>query len=387
MQQLNESTESNTINNQTEQIKFTGKAGEYFAIWIVNVALTILTLGIYSAWAKVRTNQYFYGNTFLADASFRYTANPVQILKGRLIAFAVFMAYSISTSMDPVIAGGALILLMILTPAFLVMSMAFRLRNSMYRNVRFNFDKNFKRAYFIYALPVIVIGLYVFITSQIQNFVAEDPEAMTTLGMMMAVLVIAILIMFPWWDFMVTKFKVAHAKFGTSDFKFSATLKNYYTMYFIAFVLAILVFGLAGFIMVGAMELLKTSGEEVGVLPIIMPFLVIFIMLPAYLWLFAYMQAKRTNLMYNNMNISGNKVKSELKTGYLLYLYVTNTLAMMVSLGLLMPWAKIRTARYRASVTSLNVAGDLGQYTSAQEQQQSALGEEMGEMFDMDLGF
>lgn len=380
-------SESNTTNNQTEQFQFSGKAGEFFAIWIVNVALTILTLGIYSAWAKVRTNQYFYGNTFLADASFRYTANPVQILKGRAIAFAVFMVYSISTSMDPVIAGGALILLMILTPAFLVMSMAFRLRNSMYRNVRFNFDKNFKRAYFIYALPVIVIGLYIFITSQIQNFVAEDPEAMTSLGMMMAVLVIAILIMFPWWDFMVTKFKVVHAKFGTSDFKFSATIKNYYVMYFIAFVLTILVFGLAGFIMVAAMESLKPSSEEAGILPVIMPFLVIFIMLPAYLWLFAYIQAKRTNLMYNNLEISGNQVRSELKTGYLLYLYVTNTLAMMISLGLLMPWAKIRTARYRASVTSLIVTGDLGQYTSAQEQQQSALGEEMGEMFDMDLGF
>ena len=91
--------------------------------------------------------------------------------------------------------------------------------------------------------------------------------------------------------------------------------------------------------------------------------------------------------MYNNLDISGNQVQSELKTGYLLYLYVTNTLAIMISLGLLMPWAKIRTARYRASVTSLNVTGDLGHYTSAEEQKQSAFGEEMGEMFDMDLGF
>ena len=31
--------------------RFTGKTGEYFRIWIVNLALTILTLGIYSAWA------------------------------------------------------------------------------------------------------------------------------------------------------------------------------------------------------------------------------------------------------------------------------------------------------------------------------------------------
>ena len=77
MEDLNEAG----INN--EPFKFTGKAGEFFAIWIVNVALTILTLGIYSAWAKVRTHQYFYGNTYLADASFRYTANPVQILKNQ----------------------------------------------------------------------------------------------------------------------------------------------------------------------------------------------------------------------------------------------------------------------------------------------------------------
>src|SRR5690606_13973374 len=32
-----------------EQFIFTGKAGEYFGIWIVNVLLTIVTLGIYSA--------------------------------------------------------------------------------------------------------------------------------------------------------------------------------------------------------------------------------------------------------------------------------------------------------------------------------------------------
>ena len=31
-------------------IEFTAGAGEYFRIWIVNLALTVVTLGIYSAW-------------------------------------------------------------------------------------------------------------------------------------------------------------------------------------------------------------------------------------------------------------------------------------------------------------------------------------------------
>jgi len=33
---------------------FHGTGREYFKIWIVNLVLTIATLGIYAAWAKVR---------------------------------------------------------------------------------------------------------------------------------------------------------------------------------------------------------------------------------------------------------------------------------------------------------------------------------------------
>ena len=41
------------------QFEFTGDAKEFFRIWIVNLALSIVTLGIYSAWAKVRTQPLF----------------------------------------------------------------------------------------------------------------------------------------------------------------------------------------------------------------------------------------------------------------------------------------------------------------------------------------
>ncbi|MDX2410346.1 MAG: DUF898 family protein [Woeseiaceae bacterium] len=33
---------------RTATVRFTGNAGEYFKIWIVNIALTVVTLGIYS---------------------------------------------------------------------------------------------------------------------------------------------------------------------------------------------------------------------------------------------------------------------------------------------------------------------------------------------------
>ena len=56
-------------------VEFRGRGGEYFRIWIVNIALSVLTLGIYTAWAKVRTQRYFYGNTYLAGESFVYHAS------------------------------------------------------------------------------------------------------------------------------------------------------------------------------------------------------------------------------------------------------------------------------------------------------------------------
>jgi uncharacterized membrane protein YjgN (DUF898 family) len=66
-------------------LQFTGQAGEYFRIWIVNLCLTVITLGFYSPWAKVRRKRYFYGSTLLDGAAFEYTGNPVAILKGRLL--------------------------------------------------------------------------------------------------------------------------------------------------------------------------------------------------------------------------------------------------------------------------------------------------------------
>ena len=53
---------------RTAAIQFTGSGSEYFKIWIVNVLLTIVTLGIYSAWAKVRRLRYFYNNTRFAGS-------------------------------------------------------------------------------------------------------------------------------------------------------------------------------------------------------------------------------------------------------------------------------------------------------------------------------
>src|SRR4030095_3114085 len=76
-----------------EQFRFTGSGGEYFRIWIVHLLLRGVTLARYSARSKIRRMRYFYGNTYLAGDVFEYHGKPQQILKGRLIAFGMFLIY------------------------------------------------------------------------------------------------------------------------------------------------------------------------------------------------------------------------------------------------------------------------------------------------------
>ena len=102
--------DDDSIQSQSRRIlpfEFRGNGGEYFKIWIVNVLLTLITLGIYSAWATVRNNRYFYSNTFVDDVSFDYLAKPLQILKGRIIAVVLFALIVGVVTISPTI--GALV--------------------------------------------------------------------------------------------------------------------------------------------------------------------------------------------------------------------------------------------------------------------------------------
>ena len=73
---------------------FTGRGAEYFRLWAVNLLFTLLTLGVYSAWAKVRKARYFRQNTRLDGHVFDFHGRPVAIFRGRLIALVLFGAYS-----------------------------------------------------------------------------------------------------------------------------------------------------------------------------------------------------------------------------------------------------------------------------------------------------
>src|SRR5712671_4778243 len=124
-------------------VEFSATAWEYFRIWIVNLALTVVTLGIYSAWATVRKRRYFYGHTRIDGEGLEYRANPIAILKGRIIAVVLFGAFSIVGRFAPLYIWVFYAVLLIAGPWLIVRSLAFNAYNTAYRNVRLRFSGSY----------------------------------------------------------------------------------------------------------------------------------------------------------------------------------------------------------------------------------------------------
>jgi hypothetical protein len=143
--------------------EFKADAEAYFRIWIVNLALTIVTLGIYSAWAKVRKLRYFYSCTTLAGSAFGYHGDPVKILRGRIIAAVLVGAYFGAGRISPF---GTLIVLPLIGlawPWLLVKSRLFTMRVTSWRGLRFDFAADYAGAYRVLlgwgSVGVLTLGL------------------------------------------------------------------------------------------------------------------------------------------------------------------------------------------------------------------------------------
>jgi len=64
----------------------------------------------------------------------------------------------------------------------------------------------------------------------------------------------------------------------------------------------------------------------------------------------------------------------------------SNLLAIIVTLGLAIPWASVRMARYVANHTQVDTSQGFSDYVSQRQSEQSSLGDQLGDAFDVDIG-
>ena len=354
---------------------FSGRTGEFFKIWIVNILLTICTAGIYSAWAKVRTKRYFYRNTYINGDSFAYHANPVSILVARLIItvfiVAVFIVLGDWFYMTP-------FFLSLFLPWVMVRGFAFSARNSSYRNVRFHFQKKYLLFYLIYSpciISFLLVGLLAlasaaltcynpgytgFLGCEADTVIKDTPSLVVTLLVVnLAFLPVARAY---------HRYKAGQHRLGEIPFHFGEVgLSHYFLVIGKAILLLITVL-----LLTYAMELLYA--------------MVLF----AIFFISQYVGTCLFSLFWQNLKFEGGHFDSTIKPlTFFFKILLVNAFAIILSVGLLYPWAKIRRSRYVAEHLSVHIedAAVLSRIKRARATEEGALGEEFEavQRFDFDI--
>jgi uncharacterized membrane protein YjgN (DUF898 family) len=104
-----------------------------------------------------------------------------------------------------------------------------------------------------------------------------------------------------------------------------------------------------------------------------------------YVMAYAYVQAHSSNLVWNYTRLGPLRFESTLQGWGMAKLYVTNALAIVASLGLLIPWAVMRTLKYRADNMQVLQKGELTELQGSDMTAVEAIGAETVDFFDMDL--
>lgn len=322
---------------RSEPVIFTGQGSEFFGVWIVNLLLMVLTLGFYAPWAKVRTLQYFYGHTQVDGSSFQYLADPWVIFRGRLVALVAVIVWFVMSELLPI---GSLVLLLLFVPALpwvVMRSLQFHAVNSAYRNIRFDFKGSYGGA----CMAVLLWPLVALLT---------------------------LLLAAPYSLFKSHSYVINNSLFGTMPFRLKLKATDYYV-----FFLRVIAVG------VGCVLLATALGKLAH------PMLVFVVGAFGYLALFGYFMAGLTNLVMNATLLGMHGFESQLGKRRMVWIFLSNSLLIMLTLGFFTPWAKVRMAAYRASCTAVEIHGDLDGFIAGEERRASAVGQEVGEAFDVGI--
>jgi uncharacterized membrane protein YjgN (DUF898 family) len=349
-----------TPSTERHPFEFTGDGKEYFRIWIVNLLLSVVTLGIYSAWAKVRRLEYFYRHTRVAGAAFDYHGRPIAILKGRIIAVVLFGGYYAAGLLSPMLGLAAAAVLAAGLPWMMNRSLRFRLATSSYRGLRFHFHGSNRQAYWVFlGLPL---------------FNALSLFALT-----------------PLWHQRLKRYQHANAAYGQTRFTFNAPVSAFYKAYAITFA-GVLALAVASFIVlavlsVGVVAGLPQQGTGQPFLPemLIAGALAVYVVVAAGTW--SLTMALIQNVVWRHTALGAHRFGSTLEAHKVFFIVITNLLGIVLTLGLYKPFADIRLTRYVVTELELTGPGALEGFVAAGGDEVSAFGEEAAEILDFDLAF
>lgn len=316
---------------------FKGNARDYFRLWIVNLCLTLLTFGVFSAWAKVRRKRYFYSHTELGGVPFEYLGAPIPILKGRLVGAVLLALWYVGTHFSLRLFLYVLGLGVLLAPWVMVRTAAFNARYSAYRNITFEFDGTY-----FGAAGAMLVGLL---------------RMVLTGGLG-----------YPWALTHVRRYFVEHSSYGGVRARYGARGGHLVRPYLALLCVTFMMIGLGA---------AGTWGSKVG------PALAVGYVV--YGLGYAYWVARVSEVNWRFTSLGPVRFAPAYRAKDFMFLYFTNALAVVGSLGLLIPWAAVRMYRYRLERLNVEQHGELTAFVGHPGSEVRATGSEVMDLFDFDL--
>ncbi|MCR9257517.1 MAG: YjgN family protein [Alphaproteobacteria bacterium] len=335
-------------------LAFTGDLSSFYRIWLVNTALTIVTLGLYGPWATVRTKRYLFGHTRLIGTGFTFEADPRAILKGRLIllgtlATGAFLPTVVS-ELDALLLFALAMLVGI--PWLVSQSAKFRARNTTWRGVHFDFTGGM-----LGAMPWFVL-LYLalpFTLGLIYPYIRKRQHA-----------------------FLINNLKAGGRSFETDPSGFS-----YFGSTIKALVVGV-VFVLAPALFVG--HFINTQfGDpttEKSAATLVLLGLASLLPLFSYLSINAVYRAYTRNILFAHTSFDGvHKLHSDIDPLKLGWITLTNLAATLLTLGFFRPVALLRKHRYLVTTMGITLMEPVEGLDRMMTRDDNALGDVGGNYF------
>lgn len=353
---------------------FWGRGKTLFGIFIVNTFYTLLSLGIYSFWGRVRIRQFLSSQTSLDKIRFSYHGTGMELLKGSSKALVIFGIPYAFLSFVPIIWEQippwipntlAAVMVLCFVPVAVVGSHRYRLSRTAFGAIRFSFRgqvKDYVKIWFTGTfLTILTAGVY-----------------------------------YPFFENARREFLVVHTYLGNQQFTYTGKGTALLGIYVKTVALALCTFLLT------VMTLIEYSGIPLTSTAEFQNFFMdwikeeknhswliagILINVVALFWSWFSLQASKQRYFWNHSTFGNAPFQFTASTLNLMELRVTNFLMLLLTFGLSWPWVQVRNLQFLYYYLGLQGPLDIHQIEQ-DALDASPTGEELAGYFDagFDLG-
>lgn len=352
-------------------IAYVGRVGALYKLFIVNLLLTIITLGVFRFWARTRLRRYIWANTTVGNEAFEYTGTGGELFKGFLLAIAIFLPAAIVLGVAqvflPALAAGIVTFAFYFGIFFLALAGGFaarryQMRRTTWRGIRFTVD--------------------------------GSPWAFAA-AMLWRVLLLpfTLFLMLPWVAAASLRRTLGQTRFGSTPARFDGTGGVLFPWMVLAIgvFFAVLVPGLiaAGGAVYAAIRLM--AGGAGGPVDPTMVNTVIFGIIALYAMLFlafalggAVYRAATMRFTFDHLALDAMRFGFAPSIGRTVLFLVGNTLLVLVTLGLGFPWALHRRLQFIAG--GISATGTIDLAAVAQAEAGPRRGEGLADVLGLEAG-